>query len=65
MREYHITFNPLNPTLSPIDPFVISAELKEKALDIAVKRFKNGHPDRSANPRDYRQPTVSWTRSQK
>ena len=65
MREYHITFNPLNPTLSPIGPFVISAELKEEALDIAVKRFKNEHSDRSANPRDYRQPTVSWTQSQK
>ena len=65
MREYHVTFNPLDPTLSPVGPFVINAELKEEALVIAVGRFKNEHPDRSVNPRDYRQPTVSWTRAQK
>ncbi len=64
MREYHITFNPLNPTLARIGPFVIRAELKEEALDIAVERMRSEHPDASLNPRDYRMPTVSWTRSQ-
>ena len=55
----------LNPTHLPIGPFVISAKFKEAALNIAVKRFKNEHPDKSANPRDYRQPTGSRTRLQK
>jgi hypothetical protein len=65
MREYYITFNPLDPTLSPIGPFVINAELKEEAMDIAASRFKNEHPDSSANLRDYRPPTVSWTQLHK
>lgn len=64
MREYHVTFNPFNPTLARIGPFVICAELKEEALDIAAERMRTEYPDMSLNPRDYRTPTVSWTKSQ-
>ena len=64
MRDYHITFNPLNPTLARIGPFVIRAERKEEALDIAAERMRSEHPGMSLNPRDYRMPTVSWTKSQ-
>ena len=40
MREYHITFNPLSPTLARIGPFVIRAELKEEALDCYRKNVE-------------------------
>jgi hypothetical protein len=63
MRDYHITFNPLNPTLACIGPFVIRAETKEEALDIALERMRSEYAGVSLNPRDYRIPTVSWTKS--
>ncbi len=61
MREYKITFIPINPAESPVGPITVIASWLDEAVHKAVERLKSEHADRPYKPEDYKPfPQISW-----
>ena len=61
MREYKVTFIPINPAESPVGPLIVTATSMDEACHKAVERLKNEYPDRPYHAKDYKPfPQISW-----
>jgi len=61
MREYKVTFFPINPAEPRVGPITVIASLLDEAVHKAVERLKSEHPDRPHKPEDYKPfPQISW-----
>jgi hypothetical protein len=61
MREYKITFHPINPSEAPLGPITVRAQWLDEAVDMAIERMKIDYPDRSHDINDYKpNPHAIW-----
>jgi hypothetical protein len=61
MREYKITFHPIDPSEAPAGPITVVAQWLDEAIDLAVERLKVDYPDRSHDLNDYKpRPHATW-----
>jgi hypothetical protein len=61
MREYKITFIPINPAEDPVGPVIVTGSSMDEACHKAVERLKNEHPSRPYDAKDYKPfPQISW-----
>lgn len=61
MREYKVTFIPINPAESPVGPIIVTALLLDEACHKAVERLKSEYPTKPYKPEDYKPfPQISW-----
>ena len=61
MREYKITFIPINPAEDPVGPVIVTGSSMDEACHKAVERLKNENPSRPYDAKDYKPfPQISW-----
>ena len=61
MREYKVTFIPINPAEPPVGPITVTATSLDEACHKAVERLKSEYPDRPYHAKDYKPfPQISW-----
>jgi hypothetical protein len=61
MREYKVTFIPINPAEPPVGPIIVTATSLDEACHKAVERLKSESPSRPYKPEDYKPfPQISW-----
>ena len=61
MREYKVTFIPINPAEAPVGPVIVTGSSLDEACHKAVERLKNEHPSRPYDAKDYKPfPQISW-----
>jgi|SRR6185437_7197976 hypothetical protein len=61
MREYKVTFIPINPAEAPVGPIIVTASSLDEACHKAVEKLKSEHPDRPYDAKDYKPfPQISW-----
>ena len=61
MREYKITFHPMDRSEAPAGPITVVAQTLDEAIDLAVEKLKVDYPDRSHDLNDYKPlPHAVW-----
>jgi hypothetical protein len=61
MREYKVTFIPINPAEAPVGPIIVTASSLDEACHKAVEKLKSEHPGRPYDAKDYKPfPQISW-----